>query len=176
MNVIPSKEKLKSLSNDKLMDAVKNYRQYGYESATRDLCLSILYERGYNNELLEKSGNLRNNNYQSAQDIFNSFNKNSKLAILMLATFIITYTLFTLYISITVSNLLIILIVCLGIFGIYIFFLVRSFIDQNQFYKIIGKGDVSESVWVFLLIGVLFYTFYYFYLRKQMKEQMQNIN
>ena len=52
MIVIPSKEKLKSLSNDKLIDAVKNYRQYGYEVATRDLCLSILYERGYNNELL----------------------------------------------------------------------------------------------------------------------------
>jgi hypothetical protein len=176
MIVIPSKEKLKSLSNDKLIDAVKNYRQYGYEAATRDLCLSILNERGYDKDLLEKSGNLINNNYQSAQDIFNSFNKNSKLAILMLAAFIITSTILTRYISVTISNILIILIVCLGIFGVYIFFLVRSFIDQNQFYKIIGKGDISENAWVFLLVGVLFYTFYYFYLRKQMKEQMQNIN
>jgi len=94
----------------------------------------------------------------------------------MLATFIITYRLLTLYISVTISNILIILIVSLGIFGIYIFFLVRSFIDQNQFYKIIGKGDISESAWVFFLVGVLFYTFYYFYLRRQMKEQMQSIN
>jgi hypothetical protein len=174
--VIPSKEKLKSLSNDKLIDAVKNYRQFGYEVATRDLCLDILSERGYSKELLEKSGNLSNSNYQSAQIIFDSFNKNSKLAILMLVTFIITFTLLTIYLPVTLSNIFIMLIVCFGIYGFYIFYLVKSFIDQNQFYKIIGKGDLSESVWVFLLVGTLFYIFYYFYLRKQMKEQMKIIN
>ena len=37
---------LKTLDNSKLIDVVKNYKQYGYDEETRNSAISILEERG----------------------------------------------------------------------------------------------------------------------------------
>ena len=39
-------ERLKKLDTDKLIDVVKNYRQYGYEENLRNSAISLLEERG----------------------------------------------------------------------------------------------------------------------------------
>jgi hypothetical protein len=171
-----SEEKLKSLSTDKLIDVVKNYKQYGYEISLRDYALSILEDRGYDNELLEKTGNLDNRNYKSAQDLFKSFNKNSLIAILTKLIFVISNVLNNIYSTNTKTSTILFMVLNFILLAIYLLFLVRSFIDQNHFYTTIGKGDISESVMLFLFIGVFFYIFYYFYLRKQMREQMRFID
>lgn len=40
------KNKISSLSVDKLEDIVKNYRQYGYSDEIRNYCIEILTKRG----------------------------------------------------------------------------------------------------------------------------------
>ena len=43
-------ERIKTLSNDKLIDVVKNYRQYGYSDELRNVALEELQERGIDRE------------------------------------------------------------------------------------------------------------------------------
>ena len=53
-------EKLKSLDNDKLIDVVKNYRQYGYSNELRTAAIEILDSRGIDQEKLKLTGNFDN--------------------------------------------------------------------------------------------------------------------
>jgi hypothetical protein len=73
-------ERLKKLDTDKLMDVVKNYRQYGYDEGFRNSAISILADRGISQEQLELTGNFVNRNYDFANEIYKSFSKNSKIA------------------------------------------------------------------------------------------------
>lgn len=58
--------KLESFNDGKLIDIVKNYKQYGYDNDLRNIALGILEKRGINKEQLELSGNFENHSYKSA--------------------------------------------------------------------------------------------------------------
>ncbi|SNR60289.1 hypothetical protein SAMN06265371_106186 [Lutibacter agarilyticus] len=77
-------ERLKSFDSEKLIDIVKNYRQYGYDENLRNDTLEILKKRGIDKEQLILTGNYKNQNYDSAKDIYESFNRNSKKLVLQL--------------------------------------------------------------------------------------------
>lgn len=76
--------RLKNLSDGKLIDVVKNYRQYGYDENMRTSALSLLENRGITKKQLELTGNLENKNYDYAGRLYNANKKNSKIAFLLL--------------------------------------------------------------------------------------------
>jgi hypothetical protein len=66
-------DRLKNLDSDKLIDVVKNYRQYGYEEDLRTEAITILEERGISKEQLQLTGNFENKKYDNAEDLYKQY-------------------------------------------------------------------------------------------------------
>lgn len=139
-------EALRRMDNDKLLDIVKNYRQYGYEEELRNEAISLLGERGWSEEELQMFGHLHNYDYDTALSSYNSFRRNVKLgyaiAIVSLGT--------------------------LSLISIICFYL--AYRNQAEFYRALGKEDESDLFTD--ILGVLSY----FHKRNRMKEQLQGIS
>jgi hypothetical protein len=174
--MIDKLERLKSFDSKKLIDIVKNYRQYGYDEKLRNDTLEILEKRGINKEQLILTGNFKNENYDSAKDIYESFNRNSKYALILYGIILIMSILISI-ISTDKLNFLssAMLIIDLILIGLFIIFLVKSIINQSQFHKTIGKKNDSEFMLTFLVLGIALYFILYFYFRNKMNEQMKLI-
>ncbi len=80
-------DKLAKLSNDRLMDVVKNYKRYGYPEQYRQAALDILESRGIPFEMLKLTGNLENQELKKAEDAYSSFIANSRGAFVMYLLF-----------------------------------------------------------------------------------------
>ena len=138
-------ERLKKLDTDKLIDVVKNYRQYGYDENLRILAISILQERGITKEQLELTGNFKNTTYDFADDLYKSFGKNATIAFVLYGIVIVTTVLFPI-LSISSETLgFSIAIIKLIAYILYFVFLVKSFINQSQFYKAVGHDYGTEG-------------------------------
>ncbi len=168
-------ERLKRMENKKLIDVVKNYRQYGYSDELKNEALIILKSRGIDEFELRLTGNFQNSTYDRAFGLYDSFRRNSRIAFglylylifgnILLTLLFLNWSHADLFLSIT--NVM----VLLG----YLFFLLKSFMDQSNFYKALGKSFGADGAIIFFLIGMPLYIFMYFYFRKQMKEQMATI-
>src|SRR6476661_4403749 len=73
-------DRIMKLDNGKLVDLVKNYRQYGYQEEIRDFALAVLKRRGISKDDLQFTGNLENKSYNYAHDVFASFKRNTVVA------------------------------------------------------------------------------------------------
>ena len=138
---------LKRMDNDKLLDVVKNYRQYDYDEETRDTAISILVERGWSSEELKMFGYLDNWNYDEAERQYNAYRRNSKIGFALLILSIGTLAL------------------------VYLVFVYLAFLNQQKFYKALGKEDESS------MSGDMFWNvMLYFHLRNRMREQLKGIS
>ncbi|MBL4753047.1 MAG: hypothetical protein JKY52_05520 [Flavobacteriales bacterium] len=167
--------RLKALSTKKLMDVVKNYRQYGYDDQLRNTALALLEGRGIDKEYLELTGNFENHTYGLAKEFYTAFIRNSKIAFILYGLLLVTLFLVPILTSLSQFPPLLQAIMLWGFVIAYVFFLVISFINQIQFFKAIGKDNGAEGALVFFLMGMPFYALLYFYFRRQMKEQMNMI-
>ncbi|MFN6947147.1 MAG: hypothetical protein ACK4ND_19570 [Cytophagaceae bacterium] len=166
--------KLKSLSNEKLIDAVKNHIQYGYDEDLRKLAIATLEERGISKDFLKFTGNYENRIYKLAKKTYDFFELNSKIAFLIYIILIIT-NLTTPFISKGVYIPELILLTNLVLLTLYAIFLIRSFILQGNFYKIIKKPHKADGSFLYLFLGMPLYLLMYFYFRNRMHEQMKQI-
>lgn len=137
---------LKRLDNDKLIDIVKNYRQYEYDNDIRDTAIALLIERGWSIDELKMFGHLDNHNYDIALNEFNAYRRNVKIAYAILFL-----SLGTLAIISTV-------------------FIFLAYRNQERFYSVLGKKN--ESAFIADGLGVMFY----FHKRNRMKEQLKGIS
>lgn len=168
-------ERLKKLDTDRLMDVVKNYRQYGYDENLRILAISILEERGITKEQLELTGNFRSTTYDFADDLYKSFRNNSTIAFVLYGIVILTTVLFPILLINSETLGLSVVILKSGACILYSIFLIKSVLTQNQFYKAIGQDYGTESTLVYFFPGMPFYIFMYFYFRTQMREKITEI-
>jgi hypothetical protein len=166
-------ESLKRLDNNKLIDVVKNYRQYGYTDEMRTMAISILEERGVSKEELQLTGNFENHTYDVAEELYNSFNRNSKIAFIQYIVLILTDILLLVRGSEMFELITMLLFIAACIF--YFTFLLKSFLNQSQFYQTIGQEYGSGGAFLYLFAGLPFYFMMYFYFRNQMKEKMTEI-
>jgi hypothetical protein len=168
-------DRLRKMDNNKLIDIVKNYRQYGYDQVLRNEALSILESRGGSKEQLQLTGNFENHNYDLALATYTSFSRVSKTALALYIT-LFAFNILIYAINITsASTLLFLVTVNWLVLFCYIFFLIRAFIVQNQFSKITGKDYGTEGAFIYLFVGAPFYLLSYFYFKKQMEEQLRLI-
>ena len=168
-------EKFKQLDTDKLIDIVKNYRQYGYDDDLRHRAISILEDRGISKKELELAGGFANRAYDFASGLYKSFRKNSTIAFVSYSITILVPILYP--ILLTYSEILAFFVMILGFVSLvlYFIFLLKSFFNQNNFYKAIGQDYGAEGALVYLFLGMPFYFVMYFYFRTQMKEKMKEI-
>lgn len=169
------RERLARFDNDKLIDVVKNYKQYGYDEELRETAVTILLERGITREELKVTGSFENEKFNYAHDLFNSFLKNSRIAFLTYLILFVSRVATPLipYESTAITTAFLIVTI-LG-FILYFVFLIMSFMNQNQFYKELGQEYGTEGALLYLFLGMPFYMFMYFYFRNQMKEKMREI-
>lgn len=167
-------EKLKSFDDNKLIDIVKNYRQYKYDDTIRNTALSILESRGINLDILELRGDLTNSTYDEAKVEFEAFERSSKKAFLfygMMLFLLIAVPLSrnheTLQLSLTILSLS----ATLGFFIL----LIKSFINQAKYYKLIGKENNQLNPGLYFTVGLIVYAVMYFMFRKQMRDEMNDI-
>ena len=73
-------ERLNKLDTEKLIEVVKNYRQYGYTAEVRNYALSLLEKQGIDRSDLQLTGNFENKAFNLASDSYDAYNKNSKIA------------------------------------------------------------------------------------------------
>lgn len=169
-------ERLNSLEDHKLMDVVKNYRQYGYNDEIRNEALSILEGRGIDEFELRLKGNFQNSTYDQAIGYYRDFERNSKIAFGLYLYIIFGNILLTILLPDWEHFDLFLSIVSIVVLIGYLLFILLSFMNQSNFYKTIGKKYGAEGALVYFLVGMPFYIFMYFYFRKQMKEQLNLIH
>lgn len=168
-------KRLQNLDDKKLMDVVKNYRQYGYDEDMRNAAIGILNERGITKKELQLTGNFENKNYDRSLKLYRSFSRNSNIAFIFYILFLIFKIIgvvITLYFRIPDISLF----DFSGIFLLgFIIFIFKSFLNQYQFYKSINKDYGAEGVLLYLFLGMPFYLFMYFFFKNQMKEKLKEI-
>lgn len=176
MELAELQQRLKRLDSDKLIDVVKNYRQYGYSTEIRNYAISLLEDRGISHNDLLLTGNFENKSYDFANTLLSSFNRNSKLAFFFYGLLLIlkvisiwfnretSFTSTTLVAGYILASLL------------YIVFLVQSFLNQSDFYKATGDEFGSDGALAYLLLGMPFYFVMYFVFQNQMKERMETVH
>lgn len=170
-----TKETLDKLSDNKLIDAVKNYKQYGYSEELRELAISILNERGISSEQLKLTGNFENHNFDYANQLLEAYNKNSKIALI---SYIILFTSGVIG-PIIITNSVSFILILSALFWVslitFIIFLIKSFINQNEFSKLAKNDFATEGALMYLFLGMPFYLIMYFHFRKDMRAKMDLI-
>jgi len=165
-------QRLKNLDDNKLMDVVKNYRQYGYDDHFRATAISILNERGITSEYLELNGNFSNHTYDLAQSLSQSFARNSKIALILYISVIFGSGFFFVFLNhVTAPEIFVLFLLNV----LYLLFIFRAFLDQSRFYKTIGQNYEVEGALLYLFFGLSLYFFMYFRFRNQMRERMTEI-
>lgn len=167
--------RLQNLSNEKLIDVVKNYRQYGYDDHLRRSALLLLENRGITKEQLELTGNYENRNYDHACRSHKAFKRNSNIAFLLYLIIlfnnilipVVSRTSDTLSYFVLSANFLIVI-------GFFVY-LVSSFLNRNEFYKSTNEDYRTEGALLYFLVGIPFYFLMFFYFRNQMKEKLKEI-
>jgi len=166
-------ERLKKYDTDKLLDVVKNHKQYGYSAEVRDYALLLLKEKGVSQEDVELTGNMENSNYELASRLYASFENNSKIAFISYSCFFASRITSRIIFHNEAPPVLL-LIVSVLLLVTYLVFLAKSFLDQAAFYKTTGEQGESGPL-IYFLIGMPFYIIMYFVFRSQMREKMKLI-
>lgn len=166
----------RKFSDTRLIDIVKQAKQFGYDDETRNAALLVLKERGISEQDLHMTGNLSNPEYDRARDYYKAYIANSRVAFVAYCTMIILRALDLFRIIDTSGYPGLYLGLLLAAFIFYFIPLVRSFLDHMNFYKAIGKKLGTGDQIIFFVLGMPLYFFMYFFYKRQMKEEMQMLN
>lgn len=169
-------ERLNNLDNEKLIDIVKNYRQYGYTKELREQAILRLNKRGIHKKELQLKGEFENETYNTIHELYTSFRKNSKITFILYSILLIVHILIPVFFRNIESLIIMTIILSWIVLMLFFLFLIKTFINQHQFYKFIGKNREVENIFVYLFLGMPLYIVMYFYFIKKMKEEMNEIS
>lgn len=158
--------RLERLSVSRLVDVVKNYRQYGYDENTRTVALEILNGRGVSVEQLELTGNMENRTYGEAERVRRSYVRNSRTALVLYCISFIA--------GVYLPDIFGVL-AGVGIFAVFAIYFVRSLIDYNNFCKLVGRTVQPLGILAFLVGGLVGYVLFFFVYDRSMKKAMAAI-
>ncbi len=171
----PQYANLVSYSDEKLIDLIKNYRQYEMPVSFRNTSLAIMRDRGVSEDELRFGGNLFNENYETALRYKKQFDDNSRIALLLYWVYI------TLGIGGAVLNnngypVLGKILLGIGVLGVILFLtaLFKAFSQQANFYKILGANRNSNIVFA-VLLGIPLYFIYHTIFKRRLKDDLRQI-
>ncbi|MFK7747212.1 MAG: LptF/LptG family permease [Kordia sp.] len=174
-----STEKFSALNDAKLMNVVKNYRQYNYTEGERSLAISILADRGISERRLKVLGFFENKTYQKATDSHEKFLKTSKRTFLFYVPFAILSSAIPVLLNNVVMEdwLLIILFTISIITGIlYLYNFIKSFFHLYDLSKALGdEGGINNTVQIIYFIGIPIYFIMYFFIKNRIKQALESI-
>lgn len=167
--------KLNEYSDEKLVDLLKNYRQYDLDRSYKNTALKILNSRGVTEQELRFGGNLVNETFESALRYKNNYRENSRMGFFLYMVAII----FDLSGAILNNNGFPVLgktLLGIGILATVLFLIsfAKTLSNQTNFYKVLGHKIMSNSI-VFIILGIPLYFLYYLYFNRKMKEDLKQI-
>ena len=171
----PSYNKLNSYSDNKLIDLLKNYRQYDLDRSYKNTALQILNLRGITEEELRFGGNLTNEKFESALRYKNNYEENSRMGLFL---YIIALTL-DLFGAILNNNGFPVLgktLLGIGILATILFLIsfVKTLSSQSNFYKVLENKVMGNSI-VLVILGIPLYYLYFIYFNRKMEEDLKQI-
>jgi len=167
---------LDQFENKKLIDIVKNFRQFGLSLNYKQTALKILNSRGISELELKMGGNLSNQTYENALRNYIDFKENSKLALILnLLTIILGFGG-----SILSNNEFQIIGQSMSVIAIlsFIFFVVvfqKTTSNQSDFYKLLNIKFLTNA-FVFIILGIPLFILYRIFFIKKMKEDLLKIS
>ncbi len=166
---------LQSYSDDKLIDIVKNYRQYDIDESFRNTALQFLNDRGITEEELRFGGNLNNENYENGIRFKTAYDENSKMALVLYFIYVILGIGGAIINNNGFPNLGPTLMVLGGIaLLLFLIALVKAHINQSKFNKLLGQNKQSNII-LLVLLGIPLYFLYRLLFDKKMKEDLKQI-
>lgn len=167
---------LVSHSNDKLIDIIKNYRQYELDESFRNTSIEILNDRGITEEELRFGGNLFNETYENAIRYKTAFDEYARMAMISY----IFGVLFTIVGAVlnnngfpTLGKILFIVGIVMAILFLITF--IKTLLNQTNFYKVTGIKKTAANMVVLWILGVPLYFLYYYNFNKQMSDDLKEI-
>jgi len=164
-------DRLRKLDEKSLLDIVKNYKQYGYTNEVRAFAITLLEEKGVDNEMLALAGNLRNDSFERATELYSTYKRTSLTAFCLYL--LLFFSRFSQVETLLSGYLLLVGTLAAGV--AYLFFLIRSSVIQGEFYRCTGDEYGSDGALIYLFLGMPFYVVMYFVFRAQMREKMKTI-
>lgn len=166
---------IKEYSNEKLIDIVKNYRQYDIDESYRNTALRFLNDRGISEEELRFGGNLLNENYENALRYKTAYDENSNIS---LKLYFLTIIPIISGAILNNNNFPVIGKILLG-FGfiiaiLYLITLSKSYLNQVNFNKLLEKNTPS-NILILILVGIPLYFLYFNFYKMKMKEDIKQI-
>ena len=167
---------LDQYENNKLIDIVKNFRQFGLSLNYKQTALRILNNRGISELELKMGGNLSNQRYENALRLYIDFKENSKLA-LVLNVLTIVLGFGGSFLSNNGIPVLGQILSGIGILSLIFFVVVfqKTTSNQSDFYKLLSIKFLTNS-FVFIILGIPLFFLYRPYFIKKMKEDLLKIS
>lgn len=148
---------LRSLDSNTLKDIIKNYQQYKYDRNVQPIALAILKERNESFFGIR----LRNIDYEETKQSYQAFSKSVLVTLVLYIPGLLS--------SFFETNVA--LLVNLG----YLIFTIRTFFYYYDFYKTIDRKQKTSKTSLKLLGLYILPIILYPYLKKEMKEDMNNL-
>ena len=166
---------LHTFENEKLINIVKNFRQYKHALNYKQSALAVLNSRGISELELKMSGDLTNLNYENAVQYYIDFKENSKLGlalnsiclVLGLGGLILNNNGFP-FVGKTFTVIAVL---------ILIFFLIvlkKTIKNQSSFYDFLEVKFFNKA-FILILIGMPVFYFYRKYFITKMEEDLNKI-
>jgi len=166
---------LKTYDDDKLIDIIKNYRQYDYSVSYKKSSLDILESRGINEEQLRMAGNLSNPVYEEAASHFSEYQQNSKIGLKLYFIALVLLILYFVFDNNKLPSLAKVSLVTSIVGGMfYLVFSAKSFFNQSKFYIAIKKNNTNYLL-ILIVFGLALSFVSYFFFKKKMKEELKLI-
>ena len=167
---------LDQFENHKLIDVVKNFRQFGLSLNYKQAALKILNKRGISELELKMGGNLSNQNYENALRNYIDFKENSKLALVFnLLTIVLGFggSILSNNEFSTIGQAMSGIAVISLIFFVIVFQKTTS--NQSDFYKLLNVKFLTNA-FVFIILGIPLFFLYRIFFIKKMKEDLLKIS
>ena len=175
-NDSPAIDQLEHFENKKLIDLIKNYRQYGLGIEQKNIALKILEQRGISELELKMSGNLTNESYDNAIRHLNDYHENATLGMLSHTMFLII-GIVGLVLNNNGSAILGKILIGLAILALILFLIIfpKVLKYQSEFYKILKKRFMTNNV-IFIILAFPLFFLYRMHFNRKMKEDLLKIS
>ena len=165
-------EKLNDNDNQKLIDIIKNYKQYNYSVAYKNTALIILDSRGITKQQLKFAGHFTNQKFEDAIRLKNKYVEDSLLTLILYiitAVFILVGSILKNNYFPMSGNILFYSGIAIGI--IFLFSISKAFMSISNLNKHLGNDSKYNAV-LFLILGVPLYFLMHIFHIKRINEEL----
>jgi len=166
---------LLNYSNDKLIDILKNYRQYELHISYYNTALQLLDSRGLSKQNLKFGGNLVNENYENALRYKSAYDDYSRIELVLYITYVV-FGVGGLVLNNNGFPTLGPIFIIIGVlsFIIFIIALIKAYINQTNFYKLLENNKASNII-ALILLGIPLNFIYKGFFSKKFEDDLKQI-